>query len=148
VLVVVFAVVAGVFGSRAYSSAVMQRAPSDAVAAAKSRTAELLSYSAPTLDADLARARQQVTGDFVPRFDQLASTLIGPNTRQQNITTKATVTRAGFVSADSNRVVTLLFIDQVTTTAIRPAPVQSTSQAQVTMTKVGSTWLISDVAPI
>jgi Mce-associated membrane protein len=147
-VVVVAVVVAGVFGSRAYFNSVTERATSDAVAAATTRTAQLLSYSAPTLDADLARAKQQVTGDFVTRFNQLASTLIGPSTKEQNITTKATVTRAGFVSADSNRVVTLVFIDQVTTTATRPAPVQSTSQAQVTMTKVGGTWLISDVAPI
>jgi len=146
--VVLAAALAGVLGWQAYSAAATEDATSAALDAARTRTAELLSYSTPTLDADLARAKQQVTGDFTQRFDQLASTLIAPNTRQQGITTKATVTRAAVIDARSDRVVTLLFVNQATTTNAAPEPIQRTSQAKVTMSKVNGTWLISDVTPI
>jgi len=146
--VLLAAALAGVLGWRAYSAAAAEDATSAALDAARTRTAELLSYSAPTLDADLARAKQQVTGDFTQRFDQLASTLIAPSTRQQGITTKATVARAAVIDARSDRVVTLLFVNQATTMNGQPRPVQHTSQAKVTMSKVDDTWLISDVTPI
>jgi Mce-associated membrane protein len=148
VLVALAAVLAGALGLRACSASATQKATEAALAAAKTRTAQLLSFSAPTLEPDLARARQQVTGDFAPRFNQLLDTLIVPSIQQRSITTKATVARAGVVSVEPAKVVILLFINQETTTAARATPVQATSQAKVTMTKVGDAWLISDFAPI
>jgi Mce-associated membrane protein len=146
--VLLASVLAAVLGWRAYSAAATDRATSAALDMAKIRTSELLSYSAPSLDADLARAKQQVTGDFVQRFDQLASTLIAPSTRQQGLTTRATVVRAAVVDSQPGRVVTLLFINQSTTTTAHPRPVQQTSQATVTMSKVGDQWLISDLTAL
>jgi Mce-associated membrane protein len=82
-----------------------------------------VSYSTPTQEADLARAKQQVTGEFTQRFERLASTLIAPSTRHRGVTTKATVTRAAVIDARSDRVVTLLFVNQTTTTNGQPNPV-------------------------
>lgn len=148
VAVALAAVLTGTLGWRAYTAAAAERATTAAVDAAKSRTASLLSFSEPTLEADLVRAKQQVTGDFAARFDQLAGTVIAPNTRQQGITTKATVTRAAVIDASSDRVETLLFVNQSTSTAATPQPVQHTSQAKVTMARVNGAWLIADLTPI
>jgi Mce-associated membrane protein len=108
----------------------------------------LLSYSAETLDADLARAKQQVAAPLAQRFDHLAESSIAPSTRQQDITTKAAVVRAGVVDAQPERVVVLMFVDQSTTRASQPQPVQQTSQTIVTMIRTHVGWLISDMSPI
>lgn len=147
--VVLAAALTSVLGWRAYSAAATDRATAAAMDAAKGRAADLLTFSAPTLDADLARAKLQVTGEFVGRFDRLTSTLIAPSTKQQGITTKAVVARSAVIDAGSDRVVTLLlFINQTTSTAAAPQPVQHMSQAKVTMSRVGDAWLISDLIPI
>ncbi|MBO0872771.1 MAG: hypothetical protein J2P19_05215 [Pseudonocardia sp.] len=141
-------VLAGVLGWRTYTAAADERATSAALAEASARTAALLSYSAPTLDADLARAKQQVTGDFTQRFDQLANTLIAPSTREQGITTKAVVARSAVIDTKPDRVVVLLFVNQTTTKPTQPEPMRSMSQAKVTMAYVNGAWLIADLLPV
>lgn len=148
VAVLLAVVLTGALGWRAHSATSIQRATENAVDAARTRTAELLSVSAPTLDADLARARTQVTGDFTRRFDELVTTLIAPNTRHRGLTTRTTVTRAAVIDAAPDRVVTLLFVNQSTTRADAPQPVIHTSQAKVTMSRANGTWLISDLTPL
>jgi Mce-associated membrane protein len=148
VAVLLAAAFAGALGWRDYSAVVKERATAAAVDAAKTRVADLLSYSSSTLEADLGRAQQQVTGGFRERFGQLANSLIAPSTRERGLTTKATITRAAVVAAQPDQVITLLFINQATTTAGETTPIYNTSQAKVTMARVNSEWLISDVTPI
>lgn len=119
-----------------------------ALEAAKTRTSTLLSYGAPTLDADLARAKQQVTGSLGQRFDQIAQSTIVPSARQDGIVTTATVVRAGVVDAEQDRVVVLVFVDQLTTKASQPQPTRQASQATVTMEKTNGTWLISEMSAV
>lgn len=146
-MVLAASVLTGTLGWQAHSAAAAQRATTAAVEAAKTKSSRLLTYSAPTIDADLARAKQQVTGEFSKRFDELATTVIGPGARQRALTTKAVVTRAAVINAESNQVVTLLFFSQTTTTAANPQPTQQSSVAKVTMSWSNGEWLISDLVP-
>jgi Mce-associated membrane protein len=145
--VVAASVLTGTLGWHAHSAAAAQRSTAAAVEAAKSKATQLLTYSAPTIDADLVRAKQQVTGEFSKRFHELAATVIEPGARQQALTTKAVVTRAAVISAESDKVVTLLFLSQTTTTAANPQPTQQSSVARVTMSRSNGEWLISDLVP-
>lgn len=119
-----------------------------ALQSAKTRTEQLLSYNSHTLDADLARGRAQVTGDFATQYERTASELIGPATRAKEIVTVATVVRSALISAEPDRVETLLYINQATTSKEQPTPRPVTSQVRVTVSRVGDQWLISGMQPI
>ncbi|WP_051939074.1 hypothetical protein [Phaeacidiphilus oryzae] len=120
-----------------------------AVAAARARTAELLTYRAgDQLGAQLARARAGTTGAFRDDFDTLASQLIGPAVTQTQVSTTAKVAAAGVVSATRSQVVTLLFVDQTTTSQKTRKSSTDSSRIRVTMTRVHGSWLISDLRPI
>lgn len=129
----------------------LRRADDDARAAveeATTHTQQLLSYDSRSLDADLARGRSLVTGDFAAQYAKTAAELIGPTTRAQEITTIAVVVRAALVSAGPDRVETLLYVNQATTSKADPTPRPTTSQIRVTLDRVGDRWLISDLHPV
>lgn len=133
---------------RSYSAMSAEHDTMAALEAAKTRTSTLLSYSAATFDADLARAKGQVTGSLSQRFDQLAQSTIGPKARQEGLTTTATVVRAGVVDAEQDRVVVLVFVDQLTTKTSQPQPTRQASQATVTMERTSGTWLIAEMSAV
>jgi len=125
-----------------------EMAQAAALDAARTRTAELLSYSTPTLDADLARSRGLISGGFAAKFEELAGSVIVPAVRQQSLSTKATVVRAAVIDAQSDQVRALLFVNQTTTMGDQPAPRNATNQVKVTMTWADGKWLISDMQPL
>jgi Mce-associated membrane protein len=147
-LVAVSAVAVAVLGWWAYGDARDRRAQDDALAAARVETAQVLSYDARTLDADLAGSRTLVTGGFAARFEELANNVIVPAVRQRNLTTKATVTRVAVIDGHRDQVRALLFVKQVTTLDGQPAPREVSNQVRVTMTRAGGRWLISDLQPL
>jgi Mce-associated membrane protein len=147
-LVAVSAVAVAVLGWWAYGDARDRRAQDDALAAARVETAQVLSYDARTLDADLAGSRTLVTGGFAARFEELANNVIVPAVRQRNLTTKATVTRGAVIDGHRDQVRALLFVKQVTTLDGQPAPREVSNQVRVTMTRAGGRWLISDLQPL
>jgi Mce-associated membrane protein len=147
-LVLVSAVLVGWLGWQAYSAGQDRSTEDEALAAARTATAQVLSYSAPTLDADLARSRSMISGVFAAKFAQLADTVIVPAVKQQNLTTKANVLRAAVIDAQPEQVRALLFVNQSSTMAGAPEPRTAANQVRVTMTKVDGQWLISDLQPL
>jgi Mce-associated membrane protein len=147
-LVVVSAVVVGWFGWQAYSTAQDRHAQDEALAAARSATAQVLSYSAPTLDADLARSRSMISGLFAAKFAQLADNVIVPAVKEQNLATKAVVLNAAVIDAQPDQVRALLFVNQTSTMTGAPEPRTAANQVRVTMTAVDGQWLISDLQPL
>jgi Mce-associated membrane protein len=121
----------------------LDQARADGLAAARSRTQELLSYTPSSLDADLAHARDGVSGDFAAQFGQLQAQLIVPAVRA-GLSTRATVVRASVVRAERDRVVTLLFLDQRSTKE-GTAPTVTPSRLEVTVVRVGGQWLVADM---
>jgi Mce-associated membrane protein len=138
----------GVLAWQDSTTSSVDAASAAALDAARTKLPLVLSYKAATLDTDLDRARQQITGTFGSQFDQLAAATIVPSTRDQKITTTATVARGAVISATPDRVETLLFVNQTTTSASRPQPQATASQVRVVMTPVAGQWLISEVTPI
>lgn len=122
-------------------------ARSDAVGQARQRVAEVLSYSADTIDADLERAQQATAGTFAQYYLPFARRTIAPAVRQAGTSSLAVVSRAAVVSADPDTVTVLVFIDQRTSSKAEPAPRGTSSTARVTMTKVAGQWLISELTP-
>jgi Mce-associated membrane protein len=115
-----------------------------ALDAARQRTAQVLSFSPTTVDADLDRARESVTGEFGDQFRGLLSEIVDPAVRR-GITTTTTVTHAGVVSVDADHVRALLYLDQAAQSASDPAPRVTHSRVDVTMQDVAGQWLIADL---
>ncbi|MDQ6523812.1 hypothetical protein RB608_09390 [Nocardioides sp. LHD-245] len=143
-LALVAAVVAGIGAHRATATA---DARADALAAATKRVPELLSYDAATLDDDLARARAQTTGSFADDYGTILDEVVKPNAAQRTISTTATVSAAGVVSGDPDRVVVLLFLTQTTTTGTKDSSVAG-SRVEVTMAPAGDDWKIVGLKPL
>jgi Mce-associated membrane protein len=118
------------------------------LAEAENRAEALLSYDAAHLDADLARGRAQVTGDFAARYERTATEVIAPAARTRRIVTLTGVTRSALVRTDPGRVEALLFINQAVTAADQPVPRPLSSQVLVTLIRVGDQWLISELRPL
>jgi hypothetical protein len=138
----------GVLAWQVHATAATEQASAAALDAARAKLTLVLSYQYSTLDADLDTARQQIAGPFAAQFDELAASTIAPSTRDQKIVTKATVVRGAVTSATTDRVETLLFVNQSTTSADKPQPQATASQVRVVMIPVGGQWLIAEVTPI
>lgn len=119
----------------------------DAVTQARQRVAQLLTYSADTIDADIDRARADTAGSFAQYYGPFAQREIAPAVRQEGTSSVAVVSRAAAVSATPDTVVVVVFIDQQTSSKAQPQPRSTSSTARVTMTKVAGQWLISELTP-
>jgi Mce-associated membrane protein len=113
-----------------------------AVAAAKTEIPQILSYNYKTLNADLARASADTTGQFSGQFGVLASQLIGPNAVKQQTVTQAAVPVAAAVDSNGDEVTVLVFLDQSTTSKAQPKAQVNSGQLRVTMQKVNGRWLV------
>ncbi|NKQ51556.1 hypothetical protein HFP15_01530 [Amycolatopsis sp. K13G38] len=122
-------------------------ARSDAVAQARLRVAQVLSYGADTIDADIERAQQSTAGSFAQYYVPFARQAIAPAVKQEGTTSVAIVSRAAAVSVNPDSVVVVVFIDQKTSSKAQPDPRSTSSTARVTMTKVAGQWLISELTP-
>ena len=69
------------------------------------------------------------------------------SSKQQLISSQAKVVAAAPVSADPQRTVVLLFVNQTVTVGDDP-PTESASSVRVTLDRVGERWLISQFDPV
>ncbi|MEU7812263.1 hypothetical protein [Pseudonocardia sp. NPDC049154] len=130
-------------GVTSYRSHLADTARVEATTAAETAVAEVLSYAPQTIDADMNRARGNVTGDFATQFNGLLGSLVQPAVAQ-GLTTTTTASRAAVVDASPRQVQVLLYLQQRTE---KPGaqPGSNASKALVTMSEVDGRWLISDL---
>jgi Mce-associated membrane protein len=136
------AAAAASLAGRQRDDAAAQRAQTAAMAAATTEIGQILSYDYRDLNADLARAASDTTGEFNGQFGVLSGQLIGPAAAQEHVVTKATVPDASVISSTGGEVVVLLFVDQSTTNKTQKKAQQNVSQVRVTMENVGGRWLV------
>jgi len=149
VLVGASAVAVGVLGQQAIVANAAERDATAAMDAARTGTVQVLSYDARTLEADLARARTQITGPFVEVFEDVAEDVTGLTSRQEVAATRAEVVRSALIGAQDDRAEVLLFLDRVTTAPAQPEPQRGSVQVKVTMTRTADgRWLISEIQPL
>jgi Mce-associated membrane protein len=139
--------VAILVGLQAHLTAADAAARTDALAAAKERVPDLLSYDTSTLRTDLERALAQTTGSFTDDFRQVLTDVVQPTAKRRGISTVASLSAAGVVSGDRDEVVVLVFLTQ-TTTAKGDRSSVSGSRVEVTMKRDGDAWKIAGLKPI
>jgi Mce-associated membrane protein len=119
----------------------------ESVQAAKDSTVAMLSYRPETAEKDLGAARDRLTGTFKDSYTSLIHDVVIPGAKQRQISAVATVPAAASVSADPDRAVVLVFVNQ---TAIvgTDAPTDTASTVRMTLDKVDGHWLVSQFDPI
>jgi Mce-associated membrane protein len=137
----------------AHRAAAATDARAEALTAAKERVPALLGYDAATLDADLATAAEQTTGDFRTDYGKILDEVVKPTATQRGISTTAAVDAAGVVRGTRDRVVVLLFLTQTTTATKgedggKGGTSVSGSRVEVTMARDGDGWRIAGLRPV
>lgn len=147
--VVIFAVTMGSAWLKwdAATSEASARERTDSVAAAKATTMAMLAYEPNSVEQTLNAAQSLLTGQFRDEYSKLVKDVVIPGAQQKKITTMATVTAAGAVSADPNNAVVLLFVDQSVTIG-DGVPTASASVVRVSLQKQSGRWLVSKFEPI
>lgn len=123
------------------------QAHEDALAAARTRLPDLLSYDSTSLDEDLERALDQTTGAFTADYRRILTDVVEPTAKRRGISTSASVSAAGVVSGDRDEVVVLVFLTQ-RTTAKGDAASLSGSRVEVTLARAGESWKIAGLKPV
>lgn len=116
--------------------------------AAETGTAALLSYAPQTLDGDLAKGRTHLTGQFLKYYGEFTDKVVKPAAKDNQITTRALVSRAAVESLSGDSATVLVFVNQSTTSKDKPEAELTSSSVRVGMQHEGGKWLISAFDPV
>jgi Mce-associated membrane protein len=148
VLALLAAGLAAVATARVSHRHALDQARENAVAAATSGVATVLSYDFNHLDADFHKAEGLLTPRFRKEYDKTTAAGVKPLAAKYKARSSAQVSVAGSVSTSVDRVVVLVFVDQTVTNSQLAAPRLDRSRINVTLVKQGNRWLIDRLAPI
>jgi Mce-associated membrane protein len=144
-VVLVLAATAALLVVRAGSVDRVERARSQAQAAAEAHAVTLLSYDYRHLDRDFARARKVLTGSFADDYATTTKRVVRPSAEEVQAVVTAEVASSSVVRADENRVVVLLFVDQTTTSTRLEGPKVDLNRVRLTLVRSGGEWKVSGV---
>ncbi|MGW7008840.1 hypothetical protein ACWGCW_40240, partial [Streptomyces sp. NPDC054933] len=112
----------------------------------------ILSYDYRHLDQDFAAALTHLTGSFRTEYRRTTSTVVAPTAKQYQAVVQATVAQpaageeaASVVSAAPDRVVVLLFVNQVTRSTRLTAPRLDLNRVRMTLSRTADGWRVSAV---
>lgn len=136
---------AALVGYRAWDAARAEDARRTALGAAQAHAQEILSYDYRRLDKDFRNARAVITGSFADDYDATTDKVVRPTAEKYKAVVKADVASASVVSASSDRVVVLLYVNQTTTSTRLDGPKVDLNRVRMTLQRVGGDWLVSDI---
>jgi hypothetical protein len=143
VLVAALAAAAVLLGLQAVDRHRAAEASASGLGAAGDLTRTLLSYDAAAIDVYTAAADAATTGAFHDEFGALVRDRVVPNAVERRATSQAEVVRSAVLTAEPDRVVALLFINQTTTGDHLPAPRIDAGSARVVVERVDGRWLVA-----
>jgi Mce-associated membrane protein len=122
----------------------------DAVAAATSSVASVLSYDYRHLQADFDNAETLLTKHFRAQYVKTTAAGVEPLAAKYRATSTAVVPQgaAGVVSISLTRAVVLVFVSQTVTNSQLAAPRLDRSRIDVSLVRIGGRWLIDDLKPV
>ena len=116
-----------------------------ALSAAKTSVALILSYDYRTFDAGLAKARAQLTGRANTDYVQAMTSTIKPAAEKSKVVVQAQTENAGVqtVSADGKQVTVVVFGQQKVTNTALTSPRIDPFRVRATLNLVNGHWLVS-----
>lgn len=148
VVVLVFVVLVGWLGYGTIQDAAAESARTEAVAAAEEQAVAMLAYDFDNVDEQTAAAADGLTGDFRDEYMNLMQNIIAPGAKEKSISVQVSVQASSVVSADADHAVTLLFLNQITTSSENPEAVSSGSRVRVELENQDGRWLVNRLTPI
>jgi Mce-associated membrane protein len=112
--------------------------------AARAYALDIATYDYKTLDQDFGRVTSHATAGFKQKFDQSSALLRDLLVKYQAHAT-GNVIAAGVESATTNRVVAVLFVDQLVTNTNDKQPVTNRNRLEITVERHGGHWQIANV---
>lgn len=105
----------------------------------------LFSYDYRTLGKDFSAGQALTTGAFRKQYADTTARLVTPVATEKKAVVKAEVVIAGVVRATPDTVVTIVFVNQVTTSSLTAGPKVDLSRVRMTLQHVQGRWLVSQV---
>ena len=151
VLLVAAVAAAAVLGWKSWDAHRTETARTEALAAAQKAAPVVLSYDYRHLDKDFAKARAHLTGDFREEYGKTTKTVVGPTATKYHGVVKATIAApasggtpaASVVSASPDKVVVLLFVNQVTESTQVSGSRLDLNRVRMTMSRTDEGWKVS-----
>ncbi|GGO98476.1 hypothetical protein [Wenjunlia tyrosinilytica] len=130
-----------------------RQARTQALAAARKAAPVIMSYDYRRLDRDFAAARGHLTGAFREKYRKTTEGVVAPTARKYHGVVRATVAEpptggtpaASVVSASPDRVVVLLFMNQVTNSTQVTGPRLDLNRVRLTLVPTPHGWKITTV---
>ncbi|MGH3449816.1 MAG: hypothetical protein ACRDQW_03635, partial [Haloechinothrix sp.] len=133
------------YGYQSWQSSRVDSARAQALAAAQRFAPDVLSYDYRQLEQDFGKAKAHLTGPFAEEYADTTSQGVLPVAKEYKAVVKAEVVASSVVSAQPGEVVTLMFINQTTTSTRVEGPKIDQNRVRMTLTKVDGEWKISKV---
>ncbi|MEV4206813.1 h domain protein [Nocardia salmonicida] len=142
------AIVLGVSGYQLWQQDKTEQARTDAMSTASRTVSAMFTYEPATVDTELPRAADNLTEAFRAEYLKLIEQAIAPGAKEKQLTVKATTQAEAVVSADAEKAVILLYLNQLTTSKDAPDGTTSGSRVRVSLDKADNRWLVSQVTPV
>ncbi len=113
--------------------------------ASRDAARELFSYDYRTLDKDFGAGRALTTGDFRTDYDKTTTKVVADVAKRYKAVVKANVINAGVVRASPDEVVTIVYVNQVTTSTQVTGEKVDLSRVRMTVVRSGGRWLVTKV---
>lgn len=113
--------------------------------ASRDAARELFSYDYRTLDQDFSAGRALTTGDFRTDYDKTTTKVVADVAKRYKAVVKANVINAGVVRASPDEVVTIVYVNQVTTSTQVTGEKVDLSRVRMTVVRSGGRWLVTKV---
>jgi Mce-associated membrane protein len=138
-------VLAGLLGYEKWEAGQLAETRRGAQAAADPAARDILSYDHRHLEQDFAKGRTHLTGQFAKDYDQTTSKGVAELAKTYKAVVRAEVMSSSVVSATRDRVVLLMFVNQVTTSTRVEGPKLDQNRVRLTLEKVDGRWLVSEL---
>ncbi|NKU15219.1 mammalian cell entry protein [Rhodococcus hoagii] len=125
-----------------------ERARSEVLDIVDGKVVAMLGYNHNTAQDQLHAAAEGLTDGYKAEYLELVDKTIAPGAKEKAIDVQVTSSAKSVVEASPDRVVTLLYLNQITTSSESPEAVSSGSRVRVEMVKDGDDWLINWLTPI
>jgi Mce-associated membrane protein len=154
-LVALLAVVAGglsaLAATRSSHRHALDRARTQAIAAATREVGIVLSYDYRHLQSDFRRAESMLTSGpkgFRAKYVRTTAKQVQPLAAKYHAVSTAEVSAAGVVDNNADRAVVLVFVSQTATNTQLAQPRLDRSRIRATLVRVGDRWLIDRLDPV
>jgi Mce-associated membrane protein len=148
VVAVAMAALGAVVAARLSGRHGVDRARTEAIAAATSGAATVLSYNYRSLDADFTKAEALLTPAFRKSYEATTAKAVQPLAARYKAVSTAQVSAAGVVTASAGRATVLVFVSQQVTNTQLAAPRLDRSRIVVELVHQHGRWLIDKLTPV